>query len=485
MTQKKRTTGKVDYFLGNRDLDQLPHDISTEQIVLGAMMMSQDIFNECYASVSATGMFYGPLESEVWDLMASLAASNLIADAQAVSAHFNSTGRPQQALQIRFWVSEAVPYVSRLKSLCIRLTEYWVRRSLHRMTHDVNTQSIDMTADPMELLGRMADGNASIFQHITSMKEVKTGDVSVEVLKQIEQMQSGVRFGLQSSISALDAITRGYQNSELTIIGAGSGEGKSTLAFQEIDYQASQGFPVGAILLEMTKAQMVLLMACARQRISIRDVKTAGGLTKDQFDRLGKSIQDIGRLPIHVVDTPGLKGEEIKATFRRWKKQHGIRSGWLDHLHLAKHNNPLLSPEQAFTSLANDGKELAKELDIPMIYLAQLARRERDQKRRKHEPTDLKYAGGIEQAADCVLLVYRWEKHDVPTDENGNSTKGKALIQVGKLRMMEPQDVPVFFTGQRFVDNESNDAKDPFPFPIDRPSAGIKPKYDNEDDLPF
>lgn len=484
MTRRKKTTGKVDFFLGERDLDVLPHDASTEQIVLGAVMSSAATFNECYKFLAAPGLFYGDLQAEIWSFVASAASNNQVADLQAVKAYLNSKGRTQDALSVEWWVTESVSYQSRIKHLCLRLNEYWIRRSIHRMGHELNVNALKDDCDPMDLLGKLSEGNSAILQHITGMKEPSTADISAELMAQIQKMQQGARYGLQSSVPDLDAITRGYQNSELTIIGAGTGEGKSTLAFQEIDFQASQGNQVGVVLLEMTKLQMVLLMACAREKIDVRKVKTPGSLSSDELSRLNRSIQAVGRLPIHVIDTPGLRMGEIKAIFRRWKKQHEIKAGYIDHLHLARHDDPSLVPEQAFTGIANESKELAKELDIPMIALGQLARRANDQKRRKHEVTDLKYAGGIEQAADCVLLVYRWEKHGVDKDEDGNSTKGKALIQVAKLRMMEPKDVPVFFSGQRFLDVNDPAARTEPVFLYENPRAGISPRHD-DDTLPF
>lgn len=474
-----KPTDKIDFFVGNKDLEILPHDNDTERKVLSLLMISPDVYDEFHKYLAPDGMFYGVWEAEIWQIITGLAQSNIPPDLQSVQAVLNSQGRGRDAMELQGLTAGAIGYAHKIKIYCLRLNEYWVRRTVHRFGWYLNTKALDTDYDPLDLLGKVSEGTGKIFQHIGGMNERTNEEAGADLLQQIIKMQEGTRYGLRSSIPELDAITRGYQNSELTIIAAGTGEGKSTLAFQEIDYQASNGHPIGVLLLEMTQAQMILLIACAREKIDVRKVRTPGALSIDELNRLGTAVGKVKKLPIYALDTPGLRLGEAKATIRKWKKQHGIQAAYVDHIHLMKHDNATLNPEQSFTAIANDLKNISKELDMPVIGLAQLARRDSKEKTRKHESTDLKYAGGIEQAADCIIMVYRWEKHGMETDKDGNSMKGKALIQITKMRMMEPKDIPVKFTGQKFLDYSDPEARDQPTVTFENPRAGISAtKYD-------
>jgi len=213
--------------------------------------------------------------------------------------------------------------------------------------------------------------------------------------------------------------------------------------------------------LEMTQSELLLKICCEKLDLDI-DTALSGKLTTQQLENVSNMLGQIKKMPLFISETPAMKIGEIKATARMWKNRNKIKILFIDHMHLANSDFQHINAEQKFTDIANQIKELAKELDIPVVTLAQLARKDNISEKRMHVMTDLKYAGGIEQAADVIMMIFRPEEHGITEDSEGNSTKGKAIIKIEKLRLLKKGKVKCEFDGLRFTDaNDKNNWYNP------------------------
>ena len=305
------------------------------------------------------------------------------------------------------------------------------------------------------------------------MKERSLSDAASELQKELADIQIAPNgmLGIPSSLHGINNAIKGYRKSNLIVIAASTGEGKTTLALQDAHHSLKQNIPIGYVSLEMSTQELMMMMACAELGIDTQDI-LQGGCDMQKVIDVSNYVSKIEKMPLKITDRAGMTIGEIKAIAKGWKDKFGIKQLFIDHIHLANGDVEYSNSEQKFTDIANKLKELAKELEIPVIALAQLARKELSDKR-MHQVTDIKYAGGIEQAADVILMPFRAEHHGIETDGSGDSTKGKAVIIIGKLRLLPKQNIKCNFTGMKFTHQDT--FVPPQTFEIDNPRAGFIP----------
>lgn len=476
---------KINFNLGDADYQRLPHSEGVEQEVLGSILIFTANYSRVYKYLKAEGIFYTPECIEIWEEIQKRIKPGVLSLYDMLLQHYTAIGRNELSAYVQVCYMAATSD-SRLIEKCLLLNEYWIGRTIHRLGYHLNQYALKREKDKLDLLGEATDGLNAVYSHIAGMKERTIEQEAKELRSEVvaTSLDPGKINGVKSSLYDLNDSIKGYRNGNLIIIGASTGEGKTTLAIQEALHFAKQGIPVGYLSLEMKSTELILMMACCELSMDAERV-LAGELSADEMQAFGDTVTMIERLPIMMNDQPAMRIGEIKATARLWHKK-GLKVLVVDHIHLANTDTPSPTTEQQFTNIANQLKELGKELDIPVIALAQLARKD-DKEKRPHIVTDLKYAGGIEQAADVVLLIFRPEAHGIETSPNGESTKGYARIIVAKVRLIRKRNVTAYFTGQRFADWGEHGFSKAQPVKIDNPRAGIAARMPSakEEPLPF
>jgi|GEM_PF-2108383 len=482
---------KVNFNLSELDLKPLPFSENIEKKLLAYVCNKPDCISEAMKYLSFEGIFYNEWHKMIWMAMVEYSNKGTLINPENISDYFRIKGEKDISGYVKtfailneWWMSDV-----NFQNYCLKLNEYCISRILHRLGYYINQESIIQGKDALDLLGECSDGLDKVYRHIASIRETTMEDAVSDVYKTIftaTDSENGL-LGLPSSINGINDRIKGYRNGNLIIIGASTGEGKTTLAWQDAVHIAETGNTVGYVSLEMSMAELAVISASDKLNIKSSDI-LSGTFTPEDQTRISNHMTRLKNLPLRMSDKSGLKIGEIKALARLWKKNHDLKILFIDHIHLAyddiEHSHNV---EQRFTNIANKLKELAKELNIPVVALAQLARREKSDRSRPHVISDIKYAGGIEQAADVVLLIYRPILHGIERDKDGNEIeKDKTIIIVGKLRLMSKKDILCRFNGTSFSDVTTSF----LPVPFDNPHAGIrKPYTDREDngreDLPF
>lgn len=470
-------TKQVNYNLSETDLKPLPSDSKLEKMVLGLFLEIPALVEQMAKYIAISGIFYDGMNKDVWEAIKAIKDLKMTANVDNVEGYFTRKGEQDMALYVKVLPAYAGEFFM-TKQYCLRLFELAILRSVIRIGHDINQKAYARN-DALDLLADASNGIGVLYEFMANMKVRTLADGIDELateLVEIANSEDGM-LGLKGTLRSLNNIFKGYRKGNMIVIGASSGEGKSTFMLQEASFISTSGSPVGIISLEMTQSELLLKICCEKLNLNIESA-LSGRLTADEMSKMSSMLNVIKKLPLHINDTAALKIGEVKATARMWKNKYKIKILFIDHIHLINSDFQHSNAEQKFTDIANQVKELAKELDIPVVSLAQLARKDNLTEKRMHVMTDLKYAGGIEQAADVILMIFRPEEHGIEETSEGESTKGKAVIKVEKLRLLKKGSVKCEFDGLRFIDGGYTDKWSGY-----TPPAEVTDKY--QDDVPF
>lgn len=317
------------------------------------------------------------------------------------------------------------------------ILEKQILRGLISSSHQIAQSAYDGTQDAFDILD---EAEKKIFE-ITEAhlkRSFQNMDRAVrDALEYIEAIHSNSKkqFSVPTGFYELDEMLGGFQKSDLIIIAARPSMGKTALALSlarnaAIDHK----IPVGIFSLEMSTMQLVIRMICSEGRLNAHLVRT-GKLPPSEGVKLSKNAHKLIESPIFVDDSPAQTVLEIRAKARRLKTEHGIGMIIIDYLQLMQGPPKSESREREISHISRSLKALAKELNIPVIALAQLNRAVETSKDRRPQLSNLRESGSIEQDADVVIFLNRPEVYGLKNfAEDGATTEGVAEIIIGKQR---------------------------------------------------
>jgi replicative DNA helicase len=259
--------------------------------------------------------------------------------------------------------------------------------------------------------------------------------------------------GVETGFTKLDAITSGWQPSDLIIIAARPGMGKTAFVLSmarniAIDF----GHPVALFSLEMSSVQLITRLISSETGLSSEKLRT-GKLEKHEWEQLSVKVKNLEKAPLFIDDSPSLSIFDLRAKARRLASQHGIKIIIVDYLQLMTaggNGKNCGNREQEISTISRNLKALAKELGIPVIALSQLSRAVETRGSSKRPLlSDLRESGAIEQDADIVSFIYRPEyyKIDEWDDEEQSPSAGQAEFIIAKHRNGSLENVRLKFIG--------------------------------------
>ena len=295
------------------------------------------------------------------------------------------------------------------------------------------------TTDVLELLDKAEKNIFSVAeQNLKRGSNTMKGLLAdtMEEINEIRNKESGL-VGVPSGFTHLDAVTGGWQKSDLVIIAARPAMGKTAFVLNiartaAVDYN----MPVAVFSLEMSGTQLVKRLIATETEIDASKIHQ-GNLTDNEWNILSQRSERLANAPIFINDTPGLNIFEFRAQCRRLKSAHDIQLVVIDYLQLMSGNSDGKGStrEQEISSISRALKGIAKELNIPVLALSQLSRAvESRTGEKKPQLSDLRESGAIEQDADMVIGLYRPEYYGYEQDSEGESTKGLTEIIIMKNR---------------------------------------------------
>ena len=417
-----------------------PQAVDLEKAVLGAMMLEKNAVTDTI-DILLQDSFYDPKHQYIFGAIKELFGSSKPIDILTVTDKLKKNGELEAAggaayisqLTSRIASTAHVEYHARV------ISEKYIKRELIRMCSEVMRDAFDDTNDVFDVLNK-AEGD--LFK-IAENNMGKAVDVmqnvvreAIEEIEKASQNSDGIS-GVPTGFFALDKLTAGWQRSDMIVIAARPAMGKTAFVLS-MARNTAVDFNMGVAIfsLEMSSVQLVKRLIASETRLPAEKLRK-GDLRDDEFQQLHSRITKLSTAPIYIDDTPGISVFDLRAKCRRLKMQYDIQMVIIDYLQLmtAGGQKGQGNREQEISTISRSIKEIAKELNIPIIALSQLSRSvEQRGGDKKPVLSDLRESGAIEQDADIVSFIYRPEYYGFLQDEEGNSNAGVGEIIVAKHR---------------------------------------------------
>ena len=409
-----------------------PHNLEAEVAVLGSMLIEEEAIAQAI-EVLASDAFYKDAHKKIFQSIINLFNENQAVDLVTLTDNLYKEGTIEEAGGASYlaYLTTAVPTAANLVYYAKIVKEKYILRHLIHSATSIVKDSYDTTQDVEELLDR----SEKLIFDITSRK-FPGGVVPLKQLvrKQIDTIDSlyqrkGQVTGLATGYHEFDVMTAGLQQSDLIIVAARPSMGKSAFVTCVAEHAGmALKIPTAIFSLEMSKEQLVQRMLCSCARVNAHSVRT-GFLAQSDWPKLTNAAAKLSEAPIYIDDTPGISILELKAKARRLKAQFDIKLLLLDYLQLMQGTMGRESRQQEISEISRSLKELARELNLPLIAVSQLSRAVESRTDHRPQLSDLRESGAIEQDADVVVLLLREEYYN-PTEEN----RGKAEVIIAKQR---------------------------------------------------
>jgi replicative DNA helicase len=408
-----------------------------EASVLGAMMIEKEAVSKALEML-APESFYVKAHRLIYEAMLSLEESGEPIDTVTLYEELKKRGDLEEVGGAVYLskLSQNIPSAANIEYHAKIILEKQILRGLISSAHQIAKSAYEGSSDAFEILD---EAERKIFEITEShlSKSYQGMDRAVrDAMEYIETIHSTThqRFSVPTGFYELDEILGGLQKSDLIILAARPSIGKTALALSiarnaAIDHKV----PVGIFSLEMATMQLIIRMICAEARINAHLVRT-GKLPHSEGPKLSKTVHKLTDAPIFVDDTPAQTVLEIRAKARRLKAEKGIGLIIIDYLQLMTGPASAESREREISHISRSLKSLAKELNIPVMALAQLNRAVEARSDKRPMLADLRESGSIEQDADVVMFLNRPEMYGMEKDINGDSWEGVAEVIVGKQR---------------------------------------------------
>jgi replicative DNA helicase len=252
--------------------------------------------------------------------------------------------------------------------------------------------------------------------------------------------------GLSTGFADLDKMTSGLHGGEMIVVAARPSVGKTSFAMNVAEsVSIDQKLPVGVFSLEMSSESLVLRMLCSRARVNMRNVRD-GFLAERDFPKITSAAGKMAAAPLFIDDTAGLSILQLRAKARRMWQQYGVKLFVIDYLQLLHSTNRRAdNRQQEIADISNGIKALAKELNVPVIVLAQLNRSMEKEGFRRPRMSDLRESGAIEQDADLIGLLYDPNKKDEEEDAPQDNDTKSIVLYIAKQRNGPVGDVNLTF----------------------------------------
>ena len=422
---------------------QLPQLVHAEKAVLCSALLLPEIFDEI-ALILRPEDFYDSANACIFRHLKDLHNSEeridvlLLVERLRAAGDYESIGGAiyiHELGEVESTAAHAV-YYARL------VAEKAVLRTLILASTDILREAYDPTSEPRQLLSRAEEKIFGILESSTSGEVTNIHDVLQESLDRIDaRMDNQHAFGgLETGFEDFDQLTGGLQKSELLILAARPSMGKTALAMNMAEYVAMHGqVPVLFVSLEMSAIELGDRLLCSVAEVNGNRLRN-GTITQDERKQLVKAAADISQSPLFIDDSPSRTMTEIAANARRLKRRNDLGLIVIDYLQLIDPDNSRDPRQEQVAKIARRLKGLARELEVPVLCLAQLNRQVESAKDNKPQLSHLRESGAIEQDADVVMFVHRDEYYQ-SNEEDREQVRGEADLLIRKQRNGPTGDV--------------------------------------------
>ena len=406
-------------------LEQIPpHSRELEQALIGGLMVDPAAI-ATVSSLLTVDSFYDPQFRKIYKAIYNLFSSsrptdlNMVVNELASTNDIKAVGGIEGVGDIQF----ATPFNLDCEAYARQISDYSVRRQLIE-AHRKGLISAYDTSTPIEKV--CADSEALVYaathgRSLTNNKPVRLSDLLSETFDDLEQRSQGNSLpGIACGFHDLDAMTQGFQRSDLIIVAARPAMGKTSFCLNIAQsIWVSHNLPIVIFSLEMAKEQLATRFLSTEARVPSGRLR-AGQVAADEWEPIGCGINTLSQVPIYIDDSPDASVAEMRSKLRHIQSEEGGELGmvFVDYLQLMEGVEGE-NRAQALSKMTRALKIMARELNVPVVALSQLSRGVESRTNKRPMMSDLKDSGSIEQDADLVLMLYRDEYYNPDTPDRG------------------------------------------------------------------
>jgi len=432
-----------------------PQNTEAEQALLGSLLLDQDAIDQTVGLVKSKD-FYQDAHKVIYEAILDLHQGGQAVDLVTLTDALRSRGLLERVGGVSYLavLSSVVPTAANAEYYAKIVAEKAVLRQLIATATQIAQKGYEGTEDVAQLL----DESERLIMQVSSERRkegfVAIKDLLVETLDYLENLArhqeelTGV-----PTFRDLDRLLSGLHNSDLIVCAARPGMGKTSFCLNIAQRVAIKyKIPVAIFSLEMSKEQLVLRMLSSEALVNQSKLRS-GYLLEEDWKRLAIAAGRLAEAPIYIDDTPGIGVLEVRGKSRKLKAEKGLGLIIIDYLQLMQSSRRTENRQQEIADISRNLKDLARELDLPVLALSQLSRAVEQTHNKRPALSHLRESGSIEQDSDCVLFIHRPEYYDPETEK-----KGIAEIIVAKHRHGPTGSVEVGFLAEftKFVDLAHN-----------------------------
>lgn len=454
----KKTTNSI----GLMQLGKIPpQSVDLEEAVLGAIMLDNEALYSV-APILKDEMFYKEAHQRIFKAINTLFQRNEIPDILTVTQELKRNGDLEIAGGA-YYVTTLTNRIASSSNVQVHariVMEKFLQRELIRISTETLQQSYEDTSDVFELIENNEKALGLINDNIISDKAQTASEVmDASLVHIIDAKKNDGLTGIASGIYQLDLITHGWQKGKLYILAARPGCGKSS---------AMLNFAVNSYTHSKAKS-LIFSLEMNNEELGVKIISSISGVshyalsrgTANQFDmdKVMNISNEIRRYPIFFDDRVGLTINQLKTIARKYKRKEKIDIIFIDYMQLIKGSKTNQKfREQEIAEVSIGCKNLSKELNIPIVALAQLSREVDKRVDKKPQLSDLRESGSLEMDADVVIFIYRPAVYGIEEDGDGNDIKNKAKLIIAKHRAGRLGEVNVNFNGDisKFSDEDTS-----------------------------
>ena len=408
-----------------------PHSVDAEKAVLGAILNEPTTFINV-ANILRQEHFYLENHQLIYAVITELDRDGRAADIITVAELAGYRGKISVA-----YLSELVdscPVTLNIDRYAHIVKHCYLRRKIIKSCQEVIKKALHYDGRDEEFLEQIEKELLQATEEQEQHGLVPAGEIMRVAMDELEsRIGMGDKLtGVPTGFKDIDAVTGGWQASDLIILAARPGMGKTALALNWAVAAARNGFPTAVFSLEMSSSQLIMRLLASEAKIDSAKMRR-GNLNENERDLLMRGMRQLNDLPalLSIDDTPAITMMELRSRCRRFQREHGLGLILIDYLQLLGRNveTRYENREREISEISRSLKALAKELTVPVISLAQLNRGPDARPDKRPRMSDLRESGSMEQDADLVLFIYRDEYYHQSSED-----AGKAEVIIGKNR---------------------------------------------------
>lgn len=453
-----------------------PQALDIEEAVLGAALVDKRAIYTLMEVVKTPDVFYKGEHQKIFAAIQQLDRQSkpvdifTVAEQLKYNNHLSDVGGEYKIIDLSSKIASAahIEMHSRI------LLQYHLKRQLLQLGNEITASAYREDTDPFDLQSNIEKKLTDISNGIQHGEPARLLSDHIneltDRLKMLENLKPGELIGLPTGFKALDRLTGGYGDGHLIIIAARPGMGKTSYMLKKASEVAKQGKAVGIFSVEMPAMELAARLATINSHFHLRQIMQTGLEKTEYWSRWWTLVSQFEKFPIIIDDNSMLTISELRRRAIAMKRKHNIQILFVDYIQLMSEELKGSNREREIANISRGLKRLAKELDVPVIALAQLSRKVEERTDKRPRLSDLRESGAIEQDADMVQMIFRPAEYQREMDDeellnkypnanteiiinkNRHGSKGKIGIyfDANKVKFMDVSELQLTETAQPF-----------------------------------